>query len=81
MQIPGVSAPFDGARFFKEFVVRLPVAPEEVNRRLLAHRIVGGLPLGPYYPEMQDAMLVCVTETRTKEDIDRFAAAVKEACV
>jgi glycine dehydrogenase subunit 1 len=78
-KLPGVSVSFPNGRFFKEFVVRLPVAPEEVNRRLLAHKIVGGLPLGPYYPDLKDAMLLCVTETKTKEDIDRLVAAVREA--
>jgi glycine dehydrogenase subunit 1 len=34
------------------------------------------LPLGDYYPELPNAMLVCVTETRTKDDIDTFVAAL-----
>ena len=77
--LPGVSARFDDRPFFKEFAVRLPAAPEAVNRSLLQHKIVGGLPLGAYYPDLSDSMLVCVTETKTKEDIDRFAAAVGQA--
>ncbi|HZO89689.1 MAG TPA: aminomethyl-transferring glycine dehydrogenase subunit GcvPA [Chthonomonadaceae bacterium] len=76
LELPGVSAPFGSVPFFKEFVVRLPVAPETVNRRLLPHKIVGGLPLGPYYPELADGMLLCVTETKTKEDVDRLVDAV-----
>ncbi len=78
-ELPGVSALFPERPFFKEFAVRLPVAPEEVNRHLLAHQIVGGLPLGPYYPDLADAMLLCVTETKTKDDIDRLVSAVAEA--
>ncbi len=75
-ELPGVKPVFAERPFFKEFVVRLPIAPETVNHRLLEHKIVGGLPLGPYYPDLADAMLLCVTETKTKDDIDRFVIAV-----
>lgn len=78
-RIPGVTAEFTDRPFFKEFTIRMPGRPEEVNRKLLERKIVGGLPLGPYYPGMADAMLVCVTETKTKEDIDLFVASVAEA--
>ena len=77
LQLPGVTARFAERSFFKEFVIRLPVAPETMNRRLLKAKILGGLPLGLYYPELGDSMLVCVTETKTKEDIDRFVNAVR----
>lgn len=76
LQIPGVISPFPTARFFKEFAVNLPADPAEVNRKLRHQRIIGGLPLGDYYPELPNAMLVCVTETRTKDDIDTFVAAL-----
>jgi glycine dehydrogenase subunit 1 len=81
-QIPGVEASFS-APFFKEFAVRLPAAKpvSEVNTRLLhEYGIVGGLELGRYYPERANDMLLCVTETRTREDIDRLVDAVRE-CV
>jgi glycine dehydrogenase subunit 1 len=74
--LPGVSVVFRERSFFKEFVVRLPIAPETLNRRLLDHKIVGGLPLGPYDPDLADAMLLCVTETKTKDDIDILVDAV-----
>jgi glycine dehydrogenase subunit 1 len=78
-KLPGVSPCFPNSPFLKEFAVCLPVAPEEVNRKLLADKIVGGLPLAPFAPELGNAMLVCVTETKTKEDSDRFVAAVAAA--
>lgn len=58
------------------FATRLPNAVELINARLLKRKIVGGLPLGRYYSGLQDAMLVCVTETKTKEDIDLFVSAI-----
>ena len=79
-KLPGISSLYSKQPFFKEFVLSLPMSPVELNRRLLKHKIVGGLPLGGYYADHQNAMLVCVTETKTKEDIDLFVAAVGEEC-
>ncbi|MFM7320415.1 MAG: aminomethyl-transferring glycine dehydrogenase subunit GcvPA [Armatimonadota bacterium] len=59
---------------FKEFVIRCPDDPVAINRRLLDEKIIGGLPL----PELGNAMLVCVTEQRTREEIDRFARIMAE---
>lgn len=57
---------------FNEFVVRCPLPPAEINRRLLEHDILGGLPLGRFYPDLEDCWLLCVTEKRTREEIDRL---------
>ena len=61
------------APFFKEFAVRLRKDVSEVNRELLRDKIIGGLDLGRYYPELEKCMLVCVTENRAKAEIDRLA--------
>jgi glycine dehydrogenase subunit 1 len=65
--------------FFNEFVVRCPESPEEIGRRLQEKRVLAGLPLGPYFPDRADQMLVCVTEIKTKADIDGFGALLAEA--
>lgn len=67
--LPGVEPVFN-APFFKEFVVKLPKDPEEVNKKLLKDKILGGLPLKRFYDGMDNAVLLCVTELRTKEEID-----------
>jgi glycine dehydrogenase subunit 1 len=59
---------------FHEFVVRTPLSPAEINRRLLTRGILGGAPLGRWYPELADAWLLCVTEQRTRAQIDELAA-------
>jgi glycine dehydrogenase subunit 1 len=59
---------------FKEFVVR--AADGAVDRRLdaaLRDGIFAGVPLGRWYPESADCLLVAVTEKRTKAQIDRLA--------
>ncbi len=73
----GYRLAFD-APTFHEFVVRTPVAPEEINRRLRRHQIIGGAPLGRWYPDLKDGWLVCVTEQRTREEIDRLTSALEE---
>ena len=62
--------------FFKEFVVRLSKPVSEVNKELLAKGLLGGLDLGAYYPELKNCMLICVTEKRSKEEIDRLVGAM-----
>ncbi len=79
-EIPGVKVLFAQSKTFKEFVVQLPstVFVDDVNKKLLAKKIIGGLALESYYPELANSMLVCVTETKSKADIDCYVAAVGE---
>lgn len=73
----GLSLAFPGPAFH-EFVLRLPIPPEELNRRLLDYGLIGGLPLGRYYPDLDRHWLVCVTEMRTRAQIDHLVDAVTE---
>jgi glycine dehydrogenase subunit 1 len=66
------------APFFNEFVVRTPQPARQVNELLLRKKIIGGMALEEYYPEMGDSMLVCVTETAKKEAIDSLVDALAE---
>lgn len=72
-EIPGCEKVF-ASPFFKEFVVRLNKPVEEVNASLLEKGIIGGLDLSKYYPAMKNCMLLCVTEKRSKDDIDRLVS-------
>jgi len=77
-QIPGVKRAFS-APFFNEFTVELPRSVKIVNAELLKEKIVGPFVLGPAYPELTKHALVCVTETISRREIERFVAAVKRA--
>lgn len=77
--LPDVSLRFPKTPFFKEFVLALPVPAQAVCERLLEDQIIAGLPLAPYYPDMENALLVCVTETHTREDIERFVSSFASA--
>lgn len=62
--------------FFKEFVIRCEKPVSEIRSRLLEKNILGGLDLGVYYPELEGHMLLCVTEKRSKADIDSLVEAL-----
>jgi glycine dehydrogenase subunit 1 len=72
---PGVDAAFPGAPIFKEFTLRLPRPAADVLEALAARRILGGVP-APWLGD--DALIVAVTERRTRVQIDAFAAALTE---
>jgi glycine dehydrogenase subunit 1 len=76
--IPGVSLRFR-APFFKEFTLVLPRSPERVVARLMRDRILAGVPLKRFDRHLANCLLVAVTEKRTREEIDRFAAALAGA--
>jgi glycine dehydrogenase subunit 1 len=77
-KIPGVRRAFS-APFFNEFTVELPRSVKLVNAQLLREKIVGPFVLGTAYPELSKHALVCVTETSTRAEIERFANALRAA--
>lgn len=69
---------FEGPRF-NEFVFRLNRPYEEVAEGFHAAGVVPGLPLGQYDPRLRNALLVSITETKSRKDIDRLVELVKAA--
>jgi glycine dehydrogenase subunit 1 len=66
--------------FFKEFVIQCPRPVAEINQYLLEeYGIIGGYDLSQEYPDLGDAMLLCVTEMNTREEIDDLMTALSEA--
>jgi glycine dehydrogenase subunit 1 len=63
--------------FFNEFVVSTgDRTPEEINAALLEKKIIGGLPLDRFYPELAGSMLLCATEMSKREEMDKLAGVV-----
>jgi glycine dehydrogenase subunit 1 len=58
---------------FQEFGVRVGRPASEVIRDARAQGVHPGYALRRDYAAMEDALLVCVTETKTRQDIDRLA--------
>ena len=70
--IPGVTRAFTGPGFH-EVVLKLADNAKDVLRALRAQGILGGLDISGWYPELGQAILVCVTETKTAADLDQYA--------
>ncbi len=70
---------FADAPHFNEFVVKTSEDPYAINSRLLAHKIVGGLPLKKFYPELGNAALWCCTELTTRSMIDTAVGLVADS--
>ena len=63
----------DARPFFNEFVVRCPLPPAEMNRRLLERGIIGGLDVSEQVP---GGLLLCATELNMREESDAVVAAL-----
>jgi glycine dehydrogenase subunit 1 len=69
---------FQGAPRFHEFVLETSGATEETNTALLEHKIIGGLPLAKWYPELgPNASLWCATELTSRKQMDAAADALR----
>jgi glycine dehydrogenase subunit 1 len=58
---------------FHETVIRLPMPAHQALQKLAEANIQGGLNLRPFYPELGECLLVCVTETKTQNHIEYYA--------
>ncbi len=76
-ELNGFSLRFTG-QFFNEFVVSTPLAADDLLARLRQMGIIGGLGLSRFFPERSNEILVCVTETVSREEIDRLVAALEK---
>jgi glycine dehydrogenase subunit 1 len=70
-RVPGASLPFS-APHFNEFVIKTPGDCGELLAALREEKIIGGLPLERFYPELKDHLLVCVTETVPRRTLERM---------
>lgn len=75
--IDGVERLFDGPHFH-EVVLKLSAGTGAVLERLAARDILGGYDLSGDFPELGNALLVCATETKTDDDLDRYATALAD---
>jgi glycine dehydrogenase subunit 1 len=64
---------------FNEFVVQTKEDAQVINSRLLGHKIVGGLPLRKFYPELGHAALWCCTEMTRRSAIDTAVGMLAES--
>ena len=72
-KLEGVTLKFNRP-YFHEVVISLPQNVDTVLEKLQAQGILGGFSLKAHYPELENCLLVCATETKTDDDLEHFAA-------
>lgn len=76
--LASVELPFGGP-VYNEMVVRTPFPAAEILKDLEHSKILGGIPLGDFFPDSDRDFLVAVTELHTREQLDQFVAALSAA--
>jgi glycine dehydrogenase subunit 1 len=66
------------APIFNEFVVETEKPFAQIEEKLLKSKVYPGINLESFYPEMKNHFLVCATETKTQEDLDRFVEGLSQ---
>ena len=61
---------------FMEFVIKIGKPIDQINKKLLENKMIGGLDLGRYYPDLKDHMLIAVTELVKRSDIDKLTTLI-----
>lgn len=64
--------------FFNEFIIKTDKCSCEINNILLQNNILGGYNLGKQYPQYENSIMLCVTEKRTKQEIDKLVKVMEE---
>jgi glycine dehydrogenase subunit 1 len=76
--IDGFEVMFPETPFFHEFVIKSEQPVDEVLEHLLEHDIFGGYKLENDYPELENCLMLAVTEIISREDIDYLCDVLKE---
>ncbi len=74
--VPGIEPVFD-APVFHERVYRFDRPIEDLQRALAAQGIIGGVSLAEDYPELDNCLLICTTETKSEADLATFGEALQ----
>jgi len=69
---------FAGSPRFNEFVLQTEESPDALNARLLEEKIIGGVALKKWYPELGNATLWCATELTSREQIEKAASVMAQ---
>lgn len=74
-ELDGVKLAFNGETF-NEFVIACEEPVATLQQRLEQEGILAGIALAKDYPELENGLLVCVTEQNSREQIDRLVQAL-----
>jgi glycine dehydrogenase subunit 1 len=76
--ISGIQVSYTGTTF-NEFVVKLPISSDAFLSKMEDSHVIPGLPLSKWFSERRNEILITVTETKTKEDLDHFVECTRKA--
>lgn len=76
--ISGVQLSYTGTTF-NEFVLKLPISTDAFISKMEESKIMPGIPLSKWFSERRNEILITVTETKTKEDLDQFVECIRKA--
>jgi glycine dehydrogenase subunit 1 len=79
MKEEGFECPFFSGSYFGEVSLKTKVDSVKLAKNLAKQKILGGLPLGRFYPELRNVSLFSFNETHSEEDINYLVAALKSA--
>jgi glycine dehydrogenase subunit 1 len=77
MKEEGFDTPFFSGSFFGELSVKTRTDSATVARNLARFGILGGLPLGRFFPELRNVSLFSFNETHSQEDIDHLVTSLR----
>ena len=70
--------PYFDSPFVREFAVRIPVPAQQLILSMVERQILPGVDAGRWYKNMNDCLIVALTEKRTEEEITRLVEGLKE---
>jgi glycine dehydrogenase subunit 1 len=76
IKIPGISP--KNLTYFNEFSIELPISSEKVIKKFQQNKIVPGLDLGIYFPHLKNVLLIAVTETKNKQQLDHYVETMRK---
>jgi glycine dehydrogenase subunit 1 len=71
-KLPGVKRTYSGPSFH-EVTLTLPGPVSDILQALKEQHILGGLNLQEHYPELNNTLMVCATETKTADDLNKYS--------
>jgi len=70
--------PFANSTIFNEFVIKCKKPTAEVLAHFRKNGIEAGIDLSVYFPSLKKCILACVTETKSKDQLERYVEVMKK---
>lgn len=75
----GLETPCFSGSYFGDLSLKTRIDSEALTKKLVQHGILGGLPLGRFYPDLRQVSIFSFNETHSVEDIEKLVGALRVA--